>query len=59
MQVDLYNGCKMVVVVVVRPHRYAKRKMRPIATDVAWDVAWSVCLSCLSVGHKREPCNNR
>jgi len=55
VQVDLYNGCKMVVVVVVRPHRYAKRKMRPIATDVAW----SVLSVCVSVGHKREPCNNR
>jgi len=38
---------------VIRPHRNAQHKMRPIATHVTW----SVCISVF-VGHKRELCKN-
>jgi len=34
---------------IIRPHRYAKHKMQPIVTVVAW----SVC-----VGDEREPCTD-
>jgi len=42
---------------IIRPHRYAKHTMRPVAIDVCVCDCLSVCLSvCVTVGHKREPC---
>ena len=45
----------MVGLGIIRPHRYAKHKIRPIAINVAWSVCVSVCLS---VGHEGESYKN-
>jgi len=46
--------------IVIRPHRYAKRKMRHIVTDVSWCLCLCVCLSvCWSQPRDLQKRSNR
>ena len=38
------NSAIIIVLIIIRPRRYAQHKMRPIAIDVAWSVCVCVCL---------------